>query len=453
MLCPRDGSTLLETPDVLGPGLAAHVCPKCTGVLVSDWSAAQSFFKSLGHTLDDLHALVNRSSPSTRKVAPVACTSCGKGSMKALIVERVELDLCEECGATWFDRDELSRLTRGKLGKNLEERATPGERSDVVGVYEMWWDCEFCGATALLGKSNPFCPNCGAQQNAERRYFPPEGKESAYNGTFDGVDKRCPACSTPNGAKANNCRSCGSPLDGSERVSRVADRSSAAPTPGQGAPGKPGRKVWPWVLGAIAVLSCGLCGLSMLWTKPVAITVASHQWSREIDVERMQAMHDDSWCDSMPSGAYSVSRSREQRSTRSIADGQECSTRDVDRGNGTFERRRECHTKYREEPVYDMRCSYTIDRWGKDRTQTARGTGTQPEPSWPPVDLRRSGCNSLGCEREGPRRETYTLSLTGADHKSYSCDVPVAQWQRVGDGTSKTIPIGVITGSPECDKL
>jgi hypothetical protein len=191
----------------------------------------------------------------------------------------------------------------------------------------------------------------------------------------------------------------------------------------------------------------------MFWTKDVNITVVDHTWQREIDVERMQAMHDDSWCDSMPSGAYSVSRSREQRSTNRIPDGEECSTRDVDRGNGTFERKKECHTKYREEAVYSDRCHYTIDRWGKDHTETAKGRDTSPAPQWPEVSLRRSGCSSLGCEREGSRRETYTLDLKGADGKSYSCSVPNAQWQHVADGLKKPIKVGVITDIPECDQL
>lgn len=31
------------------------------------------------------------------------------------------------------------------------------------GVYEMFWDCAFCGTTALLGVTNRHCPSCGAR--------------------------------------------------------------------------------------------------------------------------------------------------------------------------------------------------------------------------------------------------------------------------------------------------
>lgn len=452
-LCPRDATPLTPTKDVFGPGTKAHVCGKCTGVLV-DWDTGQKFFTSLGLSLSDLQSMVAQSAGRKPQggVAPVSCTSCGKGQMKALVHKGIELDLCEACGAAWFDRGELKRITGGKLGGGLEAKAQPvaGETSKTVGVFEMFWDCAYCDAKALLGKSNKFCPQCGAQQDANRRYFPPPGQEVAANHEYDGADKSCPACQTPNGAKANNCRSCGSPLDGAVEVNRVADRSSAAPRPGAAAANK--KSKWPWVVGGVILALLAFCLVSMFWTKDVGVTVTSHSWERTIDIERMTAVSESAWCDSMPSGAYGVSRSREQRSTKSIPDGETCTTRDVDRGDGTFERKQECRTKYREEPIYDDRCRFTIDRWKVSRTAKAAGQGLEPAPNWPPVNLSRTG-NSLGSEREGSRNEKYTLSLMGDDKKPYTCTVPSAKWTGVPDGHKKVIPIGVITGAAECDKL
>ena len=441
---------MTPTADVFGPGTKAHVCPKCTGVLV-DWATGQKFFTSLGLSLADLQTMVAQAA-AKQQAQPLTCTSCGKGAMKPLVHKGIELDLCEACGAAWFDRGELKRVTGGKLGGGLEAKAQPiaGETSKVVGVFEMFWDCGYCDAKALLGKSNQFCPQCGAQQDASRRYFPPPGKEIAANHEFDGADKECPACKTPNGAKSKNCRSCGSPLDGSAEVARVADRSSAAPKAAQVTPQT--KSKWPWIIGAIALVLAAFCLVSMFWTKDVGVTVTAHSWERTIDIERMTAVSEDSWCDSMPSGAYSVSRSREQRSTKKIPDGETCTTRDVDRGNGTFERKQECHTKYREEPIYDDRCHFTIDRWKVSRTARAAGQGTEPAPNWPPVNLSRTG-NSLGSEREGSRNEKYTLALMGDDKKPYTCTVASAKWNGIADGHKKVIPIGVITGAAECDKL
>lgn len=451
-LCPRDGTPLQPAADLFGPGTKAHACPKCTGVL-AEWKVAQAFFASLGLSLENLQSLVRQSEGRARKAEAVQCTACGKGQMKGLVHKGVELDLCEACGSAWFDRGELSRITGGKLGANLKEQAVAGERSRTVGVFEMFWDCAYCDAKALLGKSNRFCPNCGAQQDAERRYFPPPGQEVAANHEFDGADKSCPACQTPNGAKAHNCRNCGSPLDGAAEVHRVADQSSGAPRQPVKATAAPGgNKRWPWILGGVLLLTVSCCLTTMFWTKDVGVTVASHAWERSIDVETMTADRDSAWCDAMPSGAYSVSRHREQRSTKKIPDGETCTTRNVDRGDGTFERKEECRTKYREEPVYDDRCDFTVDRWKKTRSERAAGTGLSPAPEWPPVRLSRTG-SSLGAEREGPRHETYTLHLKGQDGKAYSCTVPAAKWSQVQDGHTKQIPITVIGDVPECDKL
>ncbi|MFO0598183.1 MAG: zf-TFIIB domain-containing protein [Myxococcaceae bacterium] len=451
-VCPRDATPLTPTKDVFGPGTEAHTCPKCAGVQVK-WDTAQKFFTSLGLSLTDLQVMVKHQEGKQRNSDPLACTACGKGAMKPLVHKGIELDLCESCGTTWFDGGELQRISGGKLGKGVERSAQPvaGERGKVVGVFEMFWDCAYCDAKALLGKSNRFCPSCGAQQDATKRYFPPPGKEVAANTQYDGADWACNACQTPNGAKANNCRNCGSPKDGAAEVARVADKSSAAPKPNQVKPAQ-GKSKWPYIIGGVVVLAIAFCLVAMFWTKDVAMTVTAHSWDRTIDIEELRAVSDSSWCDSTPNDAYSVSRRREQRSTKQIPDGETCTTRNVDRGDGTFERREECKTKYRSEPVYDDKCYYTVDRWKVSRSAKAAGAGVDPAPAWPKFTLSRTG-NSLGCEREGGHHENYTLSLKGADGKTYTCTQNQTRWQSLADGYKKVIPVGVITGHPECDKL
>jgi uncharacterized membrane protein YvbJ len=99
----------------------------------------------------------------------------------------------------------------------------------TVGTYEMLWDCEFCGTKGLLGKSQRHCPECGAKQDADKRYFPKEGDEIAVTGhKYEGTDRYCPACNNPQGAAGKNCANCGSPMDGSAEVKRVVE---AAPPP------------------------------------------------------------------------------------------------------------------------------------------------------------------------------------------------------------------------------
>jgi Zn-finger nucleic acid-binding protein len=453
MICPRDGAQLAPTRDVVGPGTAAQVCPTCKGVML-DWITTQMLFKQLGLSVADLQTLVKASAASARTAAPKPCVDCGKGQVRPFSFRGLELDLCEGCGTCWFDAGELSRVTNGRFGAKLT--AAPGPavdpKSTVVGTFEMFWDCGYCDAKALLGATHRYCPQCGAPQDASKRYFPPEGKEVVANTSFDGVDRTCPACGTPNGAKANNCRHCGSPLEGASVVSRLADRAKAVRQEAAQDAARPRRRPLLWLALGALVLAAGFCVTSLFWTRSMNATVTGHSWRREIDVERLRAVRDEAWCDALPSGAYAVSRGREQRSTKKIADGEECNNRDVDKGNGTFERRRECKTRYREEPVYDEKCHFSVDRWQHERTLKAEGEGLEPAPRWPPVDLPRRG-GSLGDEREGSHRETYSISLKGTDGKKYECSVNSLKWAAVADGVTRPIKVGVITHSAECDTL
>lgn len=451
--CPRDGATLQQTAGVFGHETSAFSCPKCGGVQ-ADWAVAQSLFASLNLTLSELQAAVKKAEAVPGRTDPMPCPACSNGQLKPFRVKGVELDLCADCGATWFDRSELSRITKGRLGGTHAEIAAPALQANerVVGVYEMLWDCAYCDTKGLLGASNRFCPQCGAAQDADRRYFPPPGKEVASNHAFDGADVTCPACSTPNGVKAVHCRQCGSPLDGSVSVTQLTDRGSPAPAAMALASSTGRRRKWPWVVGVVGAMLVSFCGVAKFWTKSANATVTSHRWSRSIDVEGMAARPDSSWCDSMPSDAYGVSRHREQRSTNRIPDGQTCSTRDVDRGNGTFERRQECTTKYREEPVYDDRCTYTVNRWQTIRTLNSAGQGLAMEPVWPAVKLGALG-SCLGCEREGPRHESYELTLEGPKHEPWSCKIPASKWQSLHDGESHEVKVSVILGSVDCSSL
>ena len=191
--------------------------------------------------------------------------------------------------------------------------------------------------------------------------------------------------------------------------------------------------------------------VSVFWTRDTAVTVAGHAWLREIDVEQLAPRADSAWCSSMPSDAYSVHRSREVRSTREIPDGQECHTVRKDNGDGTYSTSQQCSTRYRSEPVYDDKCSYTVDRWGVSRTERAQGAGVSPAPSWPPLRIARPG-GCLGCEREGARRETLTLRLDGPK-RDWDCDVDAGRWQALVDGARAQVKVRVITGGAVCTSL
>lgn len=319
------------------------------------------------------------------------------------------------------------------------------------GIFEMLWDCGFCGTGQLLGKTNRYCPSCGAPQDETKRYFPPPGKEKEVvaNTAFEGVDVKCPACSTPNGAKANNCKHCGSPLNEAAAVKKLADRDNRPPSPPKPL-AKSGIGIGLKLGIAGGVLLLGMCSVAVLWKKEVSVTVEGHSWKREIEIQSLQQVSESNWRDSVPSDAYAMSCSKEQRSTKKIPDGETCHTKDVDRGDGTFERKNVCETKYKEEPVYDDKCRYTVDRWRRSREVTAQG-GLADAPSWPEVSLRQTG-SCRGCEREGARTQAYLVALKGPKD-TYSCDKPESEWRSFQVGKKYPLNVRVVTGGADCDSL
>jgi hypothetical protein len=341
-------------------------------------------------------------------------------------------------------------------------------------VYEMLWDCEYCGTKKLLGKTHHYCPSCGGAQNPEWRYFPSdEEKVAVENHIFTGKDRLCPACQAPSSAAATHCGGCGSPLDGAKeaatRTDQVGDAfagESVADAKREREQAKGGRPKAPAVAPTrkhpwrrrLAIIALVILGLGTLFyflgrTEEARVRVAGHAWKREIQVEQLGPVRDSSWCDQMPHDAYRVSHERAVRSHRQVPDGQDCHTRRSDQGDGTFRESRECTPRYREEPIYDDRCNYTVDRWHHERAVVASGQEVTPPPSWPATDLVRQG-NCLGCEREGGRSETYTVSLLDAKTgKTRGCDFEEARWASLAPGSEWVVDVGMYVDYTECSSL
>lgn len=352
-------------------------------------------------------------------------------------------------------------------------------------TYEMLWDCEYCGSKKLLGKSHRHCPECGAAQNPDKRYFPEESEKVAVEDhVFYGADRACPACATPNSAKAKFCCDCGSPLDEAAEVKRIED-PNAPPPPAPGhrpAPPKKqgmstGKKVGLFVGLGLGLLTIVFVLVAIFWTKTVAISVTGHTWQREVQIEDFNPRAKSEWCDMMPSDAYGVSRTQEVRSYKDVPDGETCTTRRVDNGDGTYSERQECTTNYRQEPVYDDKCHFTVDRWEYARSITAQGGSVAEAPYWPEVQLRQAGVApthnkgkrkgrkvaaptiavggnaAFGTEREGQRIETYKVHYLGAEQEQYTCDFPELGWRAIPVSSQWNGEASVITGILDCSTL
>ncbi|MDP2307923.1 MAG: zinc ribbon domain-containing protein [Pseudomonadota bacterium] len=341
--------------------------------------------------------------------------------------------------------------------------------------YEMLWDCPRCETPKLLGLTHRHCPNCGGAQDPTKRYFPKEeDKVAVGDHPYVGADKACPNCETPNAAAAEFCVNCGSPIDDAKAVALRSEQVAAGrqftedsarnaredleaqrrppppPPPKKGGGGK-ALIVGALVL-AIGLIVCTGLGALLFWKRESGVTVAGHTWAREIAIERYQAVSDTAWKDQLPSGARGVSCTQAERSTQKVADGQDCAMVRVDKGDGSFSEQEKCTTKYREEPVYDDKCSYVSDRWKAARTERAGGAAMTDTPRWPAVALACTG-TTLGCEREGSRKETYTVSFTADDGKALGCDVEQAKWSTLPVGSTWKAPIGVLSGAIDCGAL
>lgn len=339
-------------------------------------------------------------------------------------------------------------------------------------VYEMLWDCGYCNAKKLRAFSQKFCPACGAAQDPKARYFPSDAdKVEAAEHRYEGVDKVCSACQAPNGAAAEFCGACGAPLDKAAQVATVSDEIRAAEsrfeaslsrrqldanqrrqTPVAAAveqPAKAGTKRLTWLIGLVLLVLALVALFS--WSRVETVTVTGHYWRQTIQVERFGPVRESTWCSAMPVGAYGVSSYSDVRGYRQVPAGQECFVRRVDRGNGTYAERQECRPRYHDEPVYDQRCDYSIDRWTPSRTAAADGSDLNPR--WPATGVT-GGITCRGCEREGARASVYQVIFRGgAKGDEYRCEFNQDRWRTIREGSSWSLPVGVVGGDARCDGL
>lgn len=339
-------------------------------------------------------------------------------------------------------------------------------------LYEMLWDCAQCGAKGLLGVAHRHCPQCGAAQDPDKRYFPPPGQEvEARHHRYVGVDWACTWCESPNSAAAKFCVNCGGPKEGAAEVKRVTEvpaqpAPTEVPRPPLAAPSTRGPKQpsgslrWLAVVAAVIVAVLTIVGYLFVSKHDETAQLVDKAWTREVDVERFTALTTSAWCDALPSDAYQVTRSREQRGTRQVPDGQDCQTVRVDMGDGSFSRRQECTPRYRDEPVYDTRCHYRVNRWQVLRTDKLAGHASLA-PAWPQPLLAAApagglgwsgGVAALGAERLGSRREAYQVTLQSAKGKQWVCAVDATRWASLAEGKPVTLKVRG-TGGAVCESL
>lgn len=342
-------------------------------------------------------------------------------------------------------------------------------------TYEMLWDCKFCGQRKLLGKTHRHCPNCGAPQDHTARYYPADNEKVAVeNHRFVGADRRCGSCGEASSAAAKHCGNCGAPLADAGAVATRSDRvdaegaardASGAGIMAAGA-SNDGRSRTGGVAGAKGgskrVFGCGgVVGLAILagfllfffWKQPATMEVTGHSWTRSIEIESLQTVQEGAWCDELPAGARVLGREKRERSKKQVADGEDCSLRKKDQGDGTFTEVRECKPKYRDEPVLGEYCRFAIDRWKAVRTDKASGTSLAETPAWPDAKPEPAG-QCLGCERLGKRDATYTLHLRNKKTGSAEeCSLDEGAWRAYSVGQKVDAEVRRLGAGLDCSSL
>lgn len=342
----------------------------------------------------------------------------------------------------------------------LNENQGDNERIEQKGVYEMLWDCCYCGTKQLLGKTHRFCPSCGAPQDANARYFPSEDQKIAvHDHVYVGVDKICSGCQSPNAGNAEFCGQCGAPLTDAARA-KLQSSQPSKPVPTINQPEIPkwvnslnnnpksdspssNRYKTPLIVVIITAIIGGV--IAFFWTKDATIVLTAHRWEREIKIENFAPRTKADWCNQLPKDSHHISRTSKVRSHKQVADGEECSSRNVDQGDGTFRQEQVCKPKYRNEPVYDEYCTYTVDRWEYLRSIIAKNH--DKNPIWPSLQLANQ-------EREGQRLATYYLSFRDQQaEKEFECAVAESLWQTAKHQSQWKIEMAALTGQEQCDTL
>ena len=317
------------------------------------------------------------------------------------------------------------------------------ERTESQGFYEMLWDCDHCETKGLLAKSQRHCPECGAKQNPDKRYFPKEGEAQRVDGhNYEGADRMCAACFASQGARAKNCSSCGAPLGDAAEVKGIAAPSAVAPPP-------PKRRWWIPVL-IVAVIGLAIFGIwyRFIRKRSATLAVTGHRWERVIPIEEYNDFSEQAWRDQVPADARMLICNKKERTSRQVADGEECHDEKQDKKDGTFEVVKKCKPRYRSEPVEDDWCSFHVMRWKELPGSALRTSGTGLSPASPQGAPPANVPPVTGARRAAAERQIYTLDL--GDQR---CDVSEPTWRKYKDGDRAKVEVRASSGAVVCDTL
>ena len=188
--------------------------------------------------------------------------------------------------------------------------------------------------------------------------------------------------------------------------------------------------------------------------------VEGFSWERSISVEEYKTFEESDWV--LPSGARLLYTKDEIRTYERVIDHYETKTRTYteevfdhmdtvvvghrDNGNGTFEEitqnvpvyRTETRTEtyeepvYREDPVYDTKYYYEIDRW--THKEYVKTSGTDKKPYWGEYEYGKK-------EREGTKNETYYIEVLNSKKENKKYSIKYDTWNTLQKGNTVKLKV------------
>ena len=340
------------------------------------------------------------------------CPHCGNKGIDGLV------DICPSCGSA---KDKNVRYYMKSVEEVSDEELTKAglSREEADGEHREWI-CAYCGS--LNNYSDQICAHCGADKKEKEQDYGGDTHKTIYIKDSRGQFKK----TAPD----------------EEIPKETYQTRQSVETP----PKRGNSKAFLGILIALAAVLAVL-----FWPHTTSEAITGFSWNRSVTVEEMQTFSESGW--TLPDGARLTDSKREMSGYRQVIDHYETvyvtKTRDVidhydtsyeytDNGNGTFSEhevqtpvyRTETYEEpeeqpvYRDEPVYQTKYYYDIDRWTEVKTYET--SGEDHEAYWSDEYTLESD------QRDTQRSEQYFTIYNETDEQRTTYD----RWekQNIGDG-------------------
>ena len=339
-----------------------------------------------------------------------------------------------------------------------------------------YWDCPYCDTNHIRADNN-HCPHCGIPVPPDTKFYIDKNNIEyvAENQKKTEANWICNYCDAQNSYDASFCENCGSPKDDATKnyFGHIKEPSQVEPTKSPPNEEEVKRirkqakrdyntrylKFFSKLL--LFYLVFGLVISSFFIPITRHTTIDGFTWSRSIAIEVFNNYNESDWY--LPSGANLHSTSQEIHHYEQILDHYETKTRTYteevfdgydtdyrDLGNGQFEEiqtpkyRTEYRTEtyeepvYRDEPVYQTKYYYDIDRWKEQYSIDTKGNDKNPEwgdlPSNIITDSYRLSNPEYGDKKEGEHEEHYYVNTTDESGNSQTIEYLYNEWLDLNEG-------------------